>query len=200
MRQKIITLTLSFFFAGSSFGQEFEQIKDSLEIERFYSFVDSIFKLKRDISLPDSLNNYAFVYKTSCRNDEVLYSDRILYTTEGKSFINDSLSYKTHECSLTYPIKKIAPYYCAEKPSKLMERVAVNVYVQTIVTVDSLVFETIRISNNLFEYEAYGLTKFSSYCSFQNGKYLIIEFFLTTRIGSQTSPGITETLFLERIE
>jgi hypothetical protein len=33
-----------------------------------------------------------------------------------------------------------------------------------------------------------------------NSKYLVIEFFTTTGIGSQTSPGITETLFLERIE
>jgi hypothetical protein len=33
-----------------------------------------------------------------------------------------------------------------------------------------------------------------------NSKYVVIEYFTTTGIGSQTSPGITETLFLERME
>ncbi|MFK8046664.1 MAG: hypothetical protein AB8B72_14290 [Crocinitomicaceae bacterium] len=202
MKQSIAISIISLFLTGSAFGQQFkfQSIVDSCEIEQFYSFADSILEFKRDDSPPDSLDKYVFVYKTSCRNDEILYSDEILYTTEGKSFINDSLSHKTHESSLTNPIQKITPYYCAEKPSKSMQEVAVNVSVRTIVTIDSVVLETTHISNNLFEYDAYGLTKFSSYCSFQNGKYLIVEFFSTTGIGSQTSPGITETLFLERIE
>lgn len=200
MKYRIIILILSLFLTGNSFGQKFELIDDSLELEKFYSYVNSILELKRDVSPPDSLNNYVFVYRTYCRNEEVQYSDGILYTTKGKSFINNSISFKTQESSLTHPLKKITPYYCAEKPSKLMEGVPVTVKEQTFVTIDSLVIETIRISNKFSEYDAYGLTMFSSYSSFQNGKYLIIEFFSITGIGSQTSPGITETLFLERIE
>jgi hypothetical protein len=202
MRKTIFISLLSLFLVEYSFGQEFkfQSINDSLALDAFHSYVNSIFELKIDDSLPDSLNKYAFVYKTYCHNNEVIYYDRITYSTEGKSFIDDSISFKTQERTFTHPLKKYTPYYCAEKPSKLLEGVPVTVKKQIFVTMDSLVVETIRISNEFSEYESYGRSQFSSLSSFMNSKYLVIEFFTTTGIGSQTSSGITETLFLERIE
>jgi hypothetical protein len=202
MRKTIFISLFSLFLVESSFGQEFkfQSINDSLALDTFHSYVNSIFELKIDDSLPDSLNKYAFVYKTYCHNDEVLYHDRITYTTEGKSFINDSMSFKTQESGFTHQLTKYTPYYCAEKPFKLLDGVPVTVKKQIFVTMDSLAIETILISNEFSEYATYGLIQFSSFTSFMNGKYLVIEFFTTTGIGSQTSSGITETLFLERIE
>ena len=195
---------------GSSFGQQFkfQSINDSLELEKFYSYVNSIMELKSDVSTPDSLSNYQLIYRTSCRNSEVLYSDETLYSTEGKSFSNDSISFKSQVSYGTQLLKKIAPYYCAEKPSKLLGGSPFTIIKkQMIVSNDSLVdetaidsFETIRIYNKVSEYNPYGLVRFRSCTSFGHGKYLIIEFFSTSGIGSQTSPGITETLFLEQIE
>lgn len=210
MKQSIVISIVSLFLTGSSFGQQFkfQSINDSLELEIFYSYVNSILELERDVSPPDSLSNYKFIYRTSCRNSEVLYSDETLYSTGGKSFSNDSISFKTQVSYGTQPLKKIAPYYCAEKPSKLLEGLPFTIIKeQAIATNDNLVdetaidsFETIHIYNKVSEYDPYGLVRFSSCISFEHGKYLIVEFFTTTGIGSQTSPGITETLFLERIE
>ena len=196
--------------AGSALGQQFkfQLISDSLELEKFYSFMNSILELERDVSQPDSLSNYRFIYRSSCRNSEVLNSDEILYSTDGKSFSNGSISFKTQVDYGAPPLKQIAPYYCAEKPSKLTHGLPFTIIKeQIILSNDSLVdessidsFETIRIYSKASEYNSYGLVRFSSCTSFENGKYLIIEFFTTTGIGSQTSPGITETLFLEQIE
>ena len=202
MRKTLFISLLSLFLVESSFGQEFKfkSINDSLELDTFHSYINSIFELNKDDSLPDSFNEYAIVYKTYCHNDEVLDHDRISYTTEGKSFINDSMSFNTQESVFTHPLTKYTPYYCAEKPSKLLDGLPVIAKKQILVTTDSLVIETIRISNEFSEYTTHGFIQFSSFTSFMNSKYLVIEFFKTTGIGSQTSPGITETLFLERIE
>lgn len=211
MKQSIVISIILLFLTGSSFGQQFkfQSINDSLEFEKFYSYVNSILELKSDVSTSDSLSNYKLIYRTSCHNSEVLYSDETLYSTEGKSFSNYSISFKSQVSYGTKPLKKIAPYYCAEKPSKLLGELPFTIIKeQIIVSNDSLVddetgvdsFETIRIYNKVSEYVPYGLVRFSSCTNFEHGKYIIIEFFSTTGIGSQTSPGITETLFLERIE
>ena len=202
MNKTIFIFLWSLVMAKSSFGQDFKfkLMNDSLEIEAFHSYVNSIFKLKTDDSLPDSLNKYTWVYKTYCRNEEVIYHDRIAYSTAGKSFISDSITYKSQEGTFTHPLKKYTPYYCAEKPSQLIEGLPVVLKKQTLVTPDSLVIETISISNEFFEYKTYGFIQFCSFTSFMNSKYVVIEYFTTTGIGSQTSPGITETLFLERME
>lgn len=210
MKQHIFITISLLFLAGSALGQQFkfQLISDSLELEDFHSFVNSILESERDVSQPDSLSNYRFIYRTSCRNSEVLNFDEILYSTEGKSFSNDSISFETQVDYGAPPLKQITPYYCAEKPSKLTHGLPCTIIKeQIILSNDSLVeessidsFETIRIYSKASEYNSYGLVRFSSCTSFENGKYLIIEFFTTTRIGSQTSPGITETLFLEQIE
>jgi len=194
MKQLIIISILSFFFAGSSFGQKFEPM-DSLNLDKFDSYVNSVLAQKKDSIIPSSLpGKYSFIYKTRCPFTEYIWgaigSDDVSHNTSGKSF---NISGSSGILSNTNKI-----YLCAEYPLEFKKSEEfVSIAKDSTSKTENYITTKIILNFNTQDSENSVFSKGVSYC---NGKYFIIEWSLITTIGNQISDGFTETLYLERIE
>jgi hypothetical protein len=186
MKIKLIIAIFLIFIGGlKSYAQMTELIKDSIEIQEFNIYANSILAFNRDSIIPDSLpNKYQIIYMTGCDfiTEDNLGPNCRCYT------VGRSLGRNHFNSVIMTP----RLYICGESPTKVKNKITYFVYLDSSTNNYITYPEIINIGGDN--------STAPKIMSFQNNKYLIMEESFIVMFGSQTSTGITRTIFLEKIE
>lgn len=190
--KSLIVLIFLFIGTQSLFAQKFELLQDSTEIQYFNDYVTHILDDERDTIIPLILPfEYQIVYATSCPYTEMFSFG----STRGKSMFanhnkNDDSS---GVLSFVNQLNGDGLYICGDAPYKINDSTLYSI------SLDSALNCIDFIISPVLSYGFGGDDGFKGW-SFDKYTYIIFERSFILGEGDQTSYGITETIFLERIE
>jgi hypothetical protein len=190
--KNLIVLIFLFIGTQSLFAQKFELLQDSTEIKDFNDYVNHILDYDRDTIIPRILPfEYQIVFATSCPYTE-MYS---FGSTGGKSMFanhnkNDDSS---GVLSFVNQLNGNGLYICGDAPYKIYDSTLYSI------SLDSALNSTGFIISPSLSDGYGGLNSFRGWC-YDKYTYVIFEKSFILGEGDQISYGVTETIFLERIE
>ena len=212
MKKIILCIIVLSVFSGISFSQT-QQINsdDSLEYKKFHEYYDLIASNEIDTIISDTnFQTFRIKYITRCHYSEMIFpsSDghEIICSTSGKS-LDKNIKITTHK--ITKQITPATPLHlCDENLVKHTDSSSVLLKLHPYETKktdpnNGLFLCQINLASRSHFFTPYhtldDTTPLYEVISFNNSQYLILERSYILNIGSQTSHGTTETIFLEKL-